>query len=287
MKSTSSQIGLNNYSAKAPKIVRKVKDEGYAGQNFMGFAVLVVWLFVSLLIVAPLAFPLFQRWTYPLLGLLCAWWGLYLMYGRGSKLEDSILTLRFMFDGNSGLHTIAKYDTNPAFLSDVFPLLQVHEDGLVEFKDKSFGVLLRYFPERIDDEAIKAFGQRMQLVIDGLYGEAAIKFISSSKNNMKRPILDRLLEAMNRNNNPKIFDYLHSIYKMIEGKENAAIEWTFVIFFSLGKYESLQDAIDMMEARVPGLQQSLHDEVGINTVKIINKMEIAKEYRQMCLPVVI
>lgn len=287
MKSTNSQIGLNNYSAKAPKIIRKVKDESFAGGNFMAFAVLVVWLFGSLLIIAPLAFPLFQRWTYPILGLLCAWWGLYLMYGRGSKLDDSILLLRFMFDDISGLHTIAKYDANPAFLSDVFPLKEIHEDGLIEFKDKSFGVLLRYFPERIDDEAMKAFGQRMQLVIDGLHGDTAIKFISSSKNNMKRPILDRLLEAMNRTKNPKIFDYLHSIYKMIEGKENAAIEWSFVIFFSLGKFENLQDAIDMMEARVPGLQQSFYDEAGINTVKIIDKMEIAKEYRQMCLPVVI
>lgn len=127
----------------------------------------------------------------------------------------------------------------------------------------------------------------MQLIIDGIYGESAIKFITSSKNNMRKPILDRLLEGMNRNKNPKIFDYLHSLYKMINEKENTSIDWSFLIFFSLGKFDNLQDAVDMMEARVPGLQQSLKDEAGINTQKIVNELEIAKEYRQMCLPVVI
>ena len=98
-----------------------------------------------------------------------------------SKLEESILFLKFFFDGYSGLHTIARYDTDLKFLKDVFPLKNIHEDGLIQFLDNHYGLLIKFVPPQVQDEDEDSHGLRMQEVIDGLAGNTSIKFIATSK----------------------------------------------------------------------------------------------------------
>jgi hypothetical protein len=73
---------------------------------------------------------------------------------------------------------------------------------------------------------------------------------------------------------------------MIENKKSSTIDWTFYIFFGLGTFKSLQDAIDQMDSEYPGLVDSLKD-AEIKVLKLTDRVDIAKAYRQMVLPVVI
>ena len=241
-----------------------------------------------MIFILPLAF--LESWVVEcfVIALIICWWALYVKFvSTESKLEESFLFLKFFFDGYSGLHTIAKYDIDAKFLEDIFPLVNIHSDGLIEFKNKTYGILIKYFPERVNEEDIETFGMRMQEVIDGLAGDTSIKFIASSKHDIRKPILDRLLEAMNKKNtSPKIYEYLHSLYEMIENKKQENIEWSFFIFFGLGKFDNLQDAHDQMDSEYPGLVDSLN-ESGITVLQLKDRIEIAKEYRQMVLPMVI
>jgi len=288
MASTNNQSGLSFYSTNAPKTLRKVKDKAYGGATLKSFGVAVGWVIVSVVLIAPLA--LFESYVAEcfVIALLIAWWAVYVKFvSTESKLEESILFLKFFFDRYSGLHTIAKYDMKISFLEDVFPLVNIHTGGLIEFKDKTFGILIKFFPERVNEEDIESFGMKMPEVIDGLAGDTSIKFIASSKHDLRKPILDRLLEAMNKKNtSPKIYEYLHSLYEMIENKKQENIEWSFFVFFGLGKFDNLQDAQDQMDSEYPGLVDSLN-EAGITVLKLTDRIEIAKEYRQMVLPVVI
>jgi hypothetical protein len=288
MNSTSNQTGLSSYSSNAPKTIRKVKDKAYGGISLRSFGVATAWVAVSVVFLVPLAFFESSLVECFIIALLIAWWALYVKFiSTESKLEESLLFLKFFFDKYSGLHTIAKYDTSVKFLEDVFPLVDIHEGGLIEFKNKTYGILIKFFPERVNEEDVETHGMRMQEVIDGLAGDTSIKFIASSKHNIRKPILDRLLAAMNKKNvNPKIYEYNHSIYQMIENKKKNTIDWSFYIFFGLGKFDNLQDAIDQMDSEYPGLVDSLKDSE-IKVLKITDRVEIAKEYRQMVLPVVI
>ena len=288
MTSTNSQTGLSSYSANAPKILRKVKDKAYGGATFKSFGMAALWVFVSVVFLVPLAF--FESWIVEcfVVAVLLAWWAAYWKWiSTDSKLEESLLFLKFFFDKYSGLHTIAKFDIKTSFLEDVFPLVDIHEHGLLEFKDKSFGLLGKYFPERVNEEDVETHGMQMQEVIDGLSGDTSIKFIASSKYNIRKPILERLLSSMNQKNvNPKVYEYLHSIYEMIEKKKQNTIDWDFYIFFGLGKFDNIQDAMDQMDSEYPGLVDSLKD-AGVTVIKLTDRVEIAKEYRRMALPVVI
>src|SRR5665811_1664346 len=288
MASTSNQSGLSSYSVNAPKTLRKVKDKAYGGATLKSFGIAVGWAIVSVILIVPLA--LFESYVAEcaVIALLIGWWIAYIKFvSTESKLEESLLFLKFFFDKYSGLHTIAKYDMKLSFLEDVFPLVNIHTGGLIEFKNKTFGILIKFFPERVNEEDIETFGMKMQEVIDGLAGDTSIKFIASSKHDIRKPILDRLLEAMNKKNtSPKIYEYLHSLYDMIESKKQENIEWSFFIFFGLGKFDNLQDANDQMDSEYPGLVDSLK-ESGINVLKLTDRVAIAKEYRQMVLPVVI
>ncbi|HEX7575361.1 MAG TPA: hypothetical protein VF360_03205 [Candidatus Methanoperedens sp.] len=265
-----------------------MKDKAYGGISWYGFVLVVLWIFVSLFFILPLALSSSVVIEGFVAAVLICWWFLYVKYASSdTRLEESFLFLKFFFDKYSGLHTIAKYDIDVKFLEDVFPLVDIHEGGLIQFKDKTFGILLRYFPERVNEEDLETHGIRMQEVIDGMAGNTSIKFIASSKYNIRKPILDKLLSAMNqRNVNRQIYEYLHSLYSMIENKDGNTIDWTFNIFFGLGKFDNLQDATDQMYSEYPGLVDSLK-EVDITVIKLTDRVDIAKEYRQMTLPMVI
>lgn len=289
MNSTNSQTGSSSYAVNAPKTIRKVKDKAYGGATFKSFGLAVAWVFASLFILAPLAF--FESWIVEcfVIAVLISWWAAYVKwFSTETKIEETSLFLKFFFDKYSGLHTIARYDTDVSFLEDVFPLVDIHEEGLIEFKDSSYGLLIKYSPERVNEEDVEMHGLRMQEVIDGLSGETSLNFISSSKHNMRKPILDKLLEAMNKKNvNPKLYAYNLSIYNMIKDKKKNTIDWEFYIFFGLGKFSNLQEAKDQMDSEYPGLVDSLTD-AGIKTIsKLTDRVQIAKEYRQMVFPVVI
>ena len=216
----------------------------------------------------PLAF--FESWIVEcfVIAVLLTWWAAYCKwFSTETKLEETLLFLKFFFDKYSGLHTIARFDIKTSFLEDVFPLVDIHEDGLMEFKDKSYGLLVKYNPERVNEEDVEPHGMRMQEVIDGLSGDTSINFIASSKHNIRKPILDKLLDTMNQKNvNPKVYDYIHSIYEMIEKKKKNTIEWDFYIFFGLGKFDNIQDAMDQMDTEYPGLVDSLKD-AGVTVIK--------------------
>lgn len=288
MTSTSQQTGLSSSSSNAPKTLRKVKDKAYGGATLKSFGVGVAWVVVSVLLVVPLAF--FESYIVEcfVIAVLVAWWALYIKFvSTEGKLEETLLFLKFFFDRYSGLHTIAKYDMKLSFLEDVFPLVNIHNGGLIEFKNKTFGILIKFFPERVNEEDVETHGMRMQEVIDGLAGDTSIKFIASSRHDIRKPILEKLLSSMNQKNvNSKVYEYLHSIYEMIEKKENNSIDWSFFVFFGLGKFSNLQDAKDQMDSEYPGLIDSMN-EAGITVSKFTDRVEIAKEYRQMVLPVVI
>ncbi len=289
MESTSSQTGLSVYSANAPKIIRKVKDKAHGGATLKSFGVVVGWVFVSVFIVLPLAFVESSIIECLVVATLIDWWGLYYKYASTeSKLEKSILFLKFFFDGYSGLHTIARYDTELKFLEDVFPLKNIHEDGLIQFLDNHYGLLIKFVPPQVQDEDEDAHGLRMQEVIDGLAGNTSIKFIAISRQTLRKPLLEKLLKMMNKRGvNKKVYEYLYSIYEMIRDKNTKDIEWTFCAFFGLGVYDNLQDAIDQMDSEFPGLVDSLTDAGMKQISKLTDRMKIAQEYRQMALPVVI
>ena len=289
MESTSSQTGLSVYSANAPKVIRKVKDKAYGGATLKSFGVVVGWVFVSVFIVLPLAFFESAIIEFLVVAVLIGWWGLYYKYtSTESKLEESILFLKFFFDGYSGLHTIARYDTDLIFLEDVFPLKNIHEDGLIQFLDNHYGLLIKFVPPQVQDEDEDAHGLRMQEVIDGLAGNTSIKFIATSKQILRKLLLDKLLKMMNKRGvNKKVYEYLYSIYEMIRDKDTKNIEWSFCAFFGLGIYDNLQDAVDQMDSEFPGLVDSLTDAGMKQIVKLTDRMKIAQEYRQMALPVVI
>lgn len=289
MNSTNSQTGLSSYSVNAPKVIRKVKDKGYGGATLKNFIAAVVWVIGSLFILLPLA--LFESWVIEcfVIAVLIMWWVAYAKWlSTETKLEETVLFFKFFFDKYSGLHTIARYDTDVKFLEDVFPLVNIHEEGLIEFKDGSYGLLIKYCPERVNEEDVELHGMGMQEVIDGLTGETSLNFISTSKYNMRKPILDKILETMNKKNiNPKLYAYNLSIYDMIKNKKKNTIDWDFLIFFGLGKFNNLQDARDQMDSEYPGLVDSLTD-AGLKQIsKLTDRVQIAKEYRQMVFPVVI
>lgn len=288
MNSTSTQTGLSQFSAKSPKVIRKVKDKAYGGASLKLFVVAVAWVIVSLIVIAPLAFISSTVVECFVIAVLISWWAVFWKYASNeTKLEETFLVLSFLFDDFSGLHTIAKYDIDVKFLEEVFPIINVHTGGLIEFKDHMYGMLIKYIPERVNENETDTHAMKIQEVIDGLAGETALKFIAMSVQNFRKPILDKLLEAMNQKDVPKkIYDYFLSLYNLISKKQKCSIEWEFYLFVALGSFPNQSDAVDAMLSELPGVLESLHDAT-ITTETLVEKIEIVKAYRKMCLPMVI
>lgn len=288
MNSTSAQVGFSSYSVNAPKVIRKVKEKTY-GVSLYGIAVASGWIIVSIIVLVPLAFIDSVAYECFVVAFLLGWAKLYFKYANtDEKLEESYLFLKFLFDGYSGLHLITRYDTELTFLQDIFPLVNIHENGLIEFLHHEFGLIIKFVPPRVHDEDDETHTLRMQEVIDGLSGNTSLKFISTSKQMIRKPFLEKLLAMMNKKGiNPKVYEYIYSIYEMIKNKKNQNLEWSYCAFFGLGKFDNIQDAIDQMDSELPGLEDAL-DDAGMKQIrKLTDALEITREYRQMAYPVVI
>lgn len=289
MESTSTQVGFSTYSANAPKVIRKVKEKAYGGLTLIAFGVAVGWVVISIIFLIPLAFT--SSWIYECFvgSFLFGWWRLYFKYVHNEeKLEETVLFFQFFFDGYCGLHTITRYDTSLTFLQDVFPLKDIHEEGLIEFFGNSFGLLIKFIPPEVREEDDDVHALKMQEVIDGLAGQTSLKFIAQSRKNLRKPFLEKLLKMMNRAGiNKKVYEYLYSIYEMIKNKGEGNVNWTFYAFFALGEFDKLDDARDQMDSEYPGLVDNLTSAGMRNVRKLTDPLEIAREYRHMALPVVI
>lgn len=267
---------MTTEQASVPKTLRKIKENAYGNISYRMMFIFVGWSFASLFLMYPLLTMRVQTMTKTIIyALLLAWWMIFILFFRSSEMVDFNITIaKYLLRSDK---EIAKYTSSTSFLKTIIPVERVHQNGLIEFTNKHYGVLLRIDPPRIDDD-IDIYLSQMKKVVNGLQAGMVLKTIArSTKKTTNVP--GEILNAANKKENTRQREYLYNMYSDTVYSDDI-VEWEFIIFIDIGKYESADRAEIVRQSTIPGILNSLR-RAGVLCVPVTDAKDIAMTYRSM------
>ena len=137
---------------KPPKTITKIQEEEYLDfaspftwvlMGFVGFALIII------LQIGSVQNSLFQA-IFVLI--LVIWLIIWLKYfSTSEKVEKQFIMYGFKWAHIRGKHVINKFEVPEQFLEKIVPIVKIHAGGIIEFKDKKWGILMETNPIRISD----------------------------------------------------------------------------------------------------------------------------------------
>jgi hypothetical protein len=201
---------------------------------------------------------------------------------RSPKVMDrSILMYRFLLKSIKGETVIAKFKLPAGFLEMLIPIKAFHQDGIIEFMENKYGLLMRIEPSRISEDDIDIHIQKTRALVDSLHGELLTKaFVCSIQESNYRPLARNVINIINtQERTPEQKKHLDSLYHHAQENKNTVIQWQFYVFLGLGKYATLSKAMIAKKQYLPGYSDKLQ-KLGMLVTPLKNKETLASAYKQ-------
>jgi len=275
---------------KPPKTITQVKNNDY-----LDFSSVYTWvLLISVGISFALVFEIGVVQSLIIKGLaaiiLICWIYTWFKYASTpDKVAKYRLALGFRVQDLKGNHTINKFSATDVTLQKIVPIVNIYMGGIIEFKDKKWGILIETHPIRISDEdkERKEHEKKMEKVVNCIPANTHFKTIACSRLEPRKPILEYLLDITKKSTGKKATDlHLMSLYNKISEDNSKVISWRYYVFQSLGEQPSLEAAKIQYGAVVPGLLKNMRS-AKLDPVIIEDQMEVARAYRTMLSELVI
>lgn len=266
-------------SINIPKVIRKVSEKKF-GRTWR-------WIWISVIsigfIIIMLMLSNFAPWRVKIV-----MWALVLAYivfffkflKSDETLDRSILMWNYFMRSMRGQTMIAKYTCSVPFLQQIVPIVSVHNEGIIQFTENRWGILINSDPDRVIDDELDAHIMKVKDVVDSLFGDLVLKTFVCSRKNSAKPVEQDIVKKMNdpEKTIPQK-QHLHSIYQDIRGNTKPQIDWVFYIFLSLGIYATVEEAQQARQTHLPGFESRLRAS-GMHVVQMTDPNEIAMCYRQ-------
>ncbi len=201
---------------------------------------------------------------------------------RSPKVMDrSILIYKFLLKSIKGETVIAKFKLPAGFLERIIPIKAFHQDGIIEFMENKYGLLMRIEPSRICEDDIDIHIQKTRALVDSLHGELLTKaFVCSIQETNFKPLARNVVNIINtQERTPEQKKHLDSLYHHAQENNNAVIQWQFYVFLSLGTHTTLDKAMIAEKQYFPGFSEKLQ-KLGILVTQLKNKEVLASAYKQ-------
>jgi hypothetical protein len=201
---------------------------------------------------------------------------------RSPKVMDrSVLVCKFLLKSIKGETVIAKFKLPAGFLERIIPIKAFHQDGIIEFTENKYGLLMRIEPSRIFEDDIDTHIQKTRALVDSLHGELLTKaFVCSIQETNYKPLARNIVNIINtQERTPEQKKHLDSLYHHAQENNNTVIQWQFYVFLSLGAYTTLDKAMIAKKQYFPGFSEKLQ-KLGILVMPLKHKEALASAYRQ-------
>lgn len=201
---------------------------------------------------------------------------------RSPKIMDrSVLMYKFLLRSIKGETVIAKFRLPDGFLERIIPIKAFHQDGIIEFMENKYGLLMRIEPSRISEDDIDMHIQKTRALVDSLHGELLTKaFVCSIQETNSRSLARNVVNIINtQERTPEQKKHLDSIYHHAQENNNTVIQWQFYVFLSIGTHPDLEKAIIAKKQYFPGFSDKLQ-KLGVLVMPLKNKDALASAYRK-------
>lgn len=242
-----------------PKTITKIQDDEYLDFTSPFTWVLMGFAGVALFIIFKIGSIQDGKIQAILMGILIIWLYIWLKYfSTSEKVEKQFLIYGFKWADVRGKHVINKFDIPVQLLEKIVPIAAIHPEGIIEFKEKKWGVLMETYPGRISDESREEHEKKIEKIINGIPANTHFKTIACSRLKPKKPIQQYLLEVSNNSNGKKATDqHLAGLYNKVAEDGTPVISWKYYAFQSLGEQPNLEAARIQYGAVMPGLLKNM------------------------------
>lgn len=208
--------------------------------------------------------------------------GLYFgFFMKESVLYNSLALIRYGFDYANGSTEIMKHSCSTAHLKKNarLPIVGIIERGIIEFDGKQYGLLLRLYPPRRNDQ-IQAYIGRLKRVVDSIPDDIMLKTHTFSVIETKHPLIDQIRVAItDESTSREKKKYLHSQHEASR-EQPPTIGWESYGFIGLSSHKKIADVIAAYDTQAAGVMKALSD-AGIHGDIIDDEYDILLAYRQM------
>jgi hypothetical protein len=262
-----------------PKSITRIREE-WNGLPVRYVILVISFVVLSLILMASILLSASGQGIF--LGILFFELAFFYKFLRSPKIMDrSILMYKFLLRSIKGETVIAKFRLPDGFLESIIPIKAFHQDGIIEFMENKYGLLMRIEPSRISEDDIDTHIQKTRSLMDSLHGELLTKaFVCSIQETNSRSLARNIVNIINtQERTPEQKKHLDSIYHHAQKNNNTVIQWQFYVFLGLGTYTTLDKAIIAKKQYFPGFSDKLQ-RLGVLVMPLKNKDALASAYRK-------
>jgi hypothetical protein len=260
---------ISGYSPiKGPRVIKKHKESDFTNPESS-------WFKLSFGFGAVAALPAWQlaTHTYPMITQLelatvslsgLTFWLRYC--GMDPKKADrSWSKFWFWVDEKLDRHTFNRLTTGYSFLerllhrklSIVYPMVSIYPGGIVKFDDNECVVYADLNPQRPSDDDRKLHRMYMKGVVDGMYENQMLKFISSSKKHPRKRVIEYIMKLAEKPGTKQRAEHLTSILQSLIAdpvQEKVARQYVMI---EIGRHETYGSMIIAKNSMVEDVMLNL------------------------------
>ena len=262
-----------------PKSITRIREE-WNGLPVRYVILTISFVVLSLILMASILLSDSGQGIF--LGILFFELAFFYKFLRSPKIMDrSVLMYKFLLRSIKGETVIAKFRLPDGFLESIIPIKAFHQDGIIEFMENKYGLLMRIEPSRISEDDIDTHIQKTRALVDSLHGELLTKaFVCSIQETNSRSLARNVVNIINtQERTPEQKKHLDSIYHHAQENNNTVIQWQFYVFLSIGTHPDLEKAIIAKKQYFPGFSDKLQ-RLGVLVMPLKKKDVLASAYRK-------
>jgi hypothetical protein len=262
-----------------PKSITRIREE-WNGLPVRYVIIALCFVVLSLILIASILLSHSGQGIF--LAILFFELAFFYKFLRSPKVMDrSVLVYKFLLKSIKGETVIAKFRLPAGFLERIIPIRAFHQDGIIEFMENKYGLLMRIEPSRISEDDIDTHIQRTRSLVDSLHGELLTKaFVCSIQETNYKPLARNVVNIINtQERTPEQKKHLDSIYHHAQENNNTVIQWQFYVFLSIGTHPNIEKAIIAKKQYFPGFSEKLQ-KLGILVMPLKNREALASAYRK-------
>jgi hypothetical protein len=203
-----------------------------------------------------------------------------IFFAKESTLYNSIRMIKYAFMFVSRDTDTRKYTCSTEVLKKRIPITDIHENGMIEFPGKQWGImLLHHLPSKSQEQRAMYITMHEQL-LNALPEGVIYKSMRFSAIDVETPGLEQVKDAINRPSTTKEMKaHLYATHDELSQLKGDII-WNAWGFIGVGKYKNASSAYDKSAVVAEIIQKSLHD-AGISSYRMVDTVEISLVYSQL------
>lgn len=200
-----------------------------------------------------------------------------------TEFDRTVTRYTFMNRVRNGDSKIAMFVLPLKKLKKHIPIEHVHDDGLIEYTRKRYGVLFRYDPPSTSKSELDGFHRQMEYVANSFPSEVEVSFHFYDMIDRTNLLADTLLQAINTEGKTLAQKkHLHGMYVEATQDDAPRVSTAYLLSVKLGTYKSNEHAMIAYNSIVPGLLKALRER-GIYTTQVIGENNVAIELKQFAV----